>query len=174
MTATIRARNLVLARHARAENDAPSDAARELSDAGHADAAAMGRWLNESGHSFDAVVSSTATRTRQTWRDIETAGVRAKDVRFDPRIYTADAGALLEILVEIPDHVRSVLVIGHAPTIPELADLLAEPRTSERAALDTLRSSFPAGSLAVLTLTSPWTGLTVGGAALQELVTPRG
>ncbi len=164
----------MLARHARAENEAPSDAARELSDRGHADAAAMGRWLNDSGHHFDAVVSSSATRTRQTWSDIETAGVHAEDVRFDPRVYTADAGVLLEILAEITDHVQSVLVIGHAPTIPELAELLAEPGASDRAALETLRSSFPAGSLAVLTVTTAWTGLTAGGAALSELVTPRG
>lgn len=174
MTGTNGARTLVLARHARAKNDAPSDAARELSDRGHADAAAMGRWLNESGHSFDAVVSSDATRTRQTWSDIETAGVRAADVRFDARIYTADAGVLLEVLAEIPDHLLRVLVIGHAPTIPELADLLAEPGASDRVALDTLRSSFPAGSLAVLTVTTPWTGLPAGGAALTALVTPRG
>jgi len=173
--AETKSRTLVLARHARAENDAPSDAARELSDRGHADAAAMGRWLNESGHHFDAVVSSTATRTRQTWTDIETAGVRAEDVRFDPRIYTADAGVLLEILTEIPDHVQSVLVIGHAPTIPELADLLAEPGASDHSALDALRSSFPAGSLAVLAVSASWSGLTAGGAALNELVvTPRG
>lgn len=173
MTAT-NSRTLVLARHARAENDAPSDATRELSEQGHVDAAAMGHWLNESGHLFDAVVSSSATRTRQTWTDIETAGVRAEDVRFDPRVYTADAGLLLEILAEIPDHVRSILVIGHAPTIPELAALLAEPGASDRAALETLRSSFPAGSLAVLIVTTAWTGLTAGGAGLTELVTPRG
>lgn len=166
-------RTLALARHARAESDAASDLVRELSAEGHADASAMGRWLSQAGHNFGAVVSSTSIRTRQTWNDIHSAGVTADKVRFDARIYDGDPAQLLDVLAEIPDRVRKVLVIGHAPTIPELADLLADPQASDAAALKTLRSSFPSGCLAVLTLGEPWAELAPGSASLLEVIAPR-
>jgi len=166
-------RTLVLARHARAENDGASDAVRELSAQGHADAAAMGRWLLEAGQSFGAVVSSTSTRTRQTWNDIQACGVAADQVRFDERVYNGDPALLLDVLAEIPARVRSLLVIGHAPTIPELADLLTDSEVSDQAAVAALRSSFPSGCLAVLTLDEPWAALTPGSATLCAVTTAR-
>ena len=166
-------RTLVLARHARAENDAASDVVRQLSAQGHADAAAMGRWLTQAGYTFGVVVSSPSIRTRQTWSDIQASGVAADKVRFDERIYDADPALLLDVLAEVPERARSLLVIGHAPTIPELADLLADPAASDEAALEALRSSFPSGCLAVLTVAEPWAELAPGSASLREVTTPR-
>lgn len=164
---------LVLARHARARGEAATDAARELSQEGQADASAMGRWLAQAGHQFGVVVSSSATRTRQTWSSIQASGVTAEKVRFDERVYAADPALLLDVLAEIPDQVRNVLVIGHAPTIPELADLLADPAASDTVALEMLRSSFPSGCLAVLTVKEPWSALAPDSAVLVEVTTPR-
>lgn len=172
MTDTTR-RTLVLARHARAEGEGATDAVRELSAEGHADASAIGRWLAQAGHDFGAVVSSPSTRTRQTWSDIQTAGVTADKVRFDERVYDGEAVLLLDVLAEIPERVRKLLVIGHAPAIPELADLLADPEASDAAALGSLRSSFPSGCLAVLTLAEPWAELGPGSARLLEVAIPR-
>lgn len=166
-------RTLVLARHARAEGDAATDAVRELSAQGHADAAAMGRWLAQAGHSFGVVLSSTSTRTRQTWSDIQASGVAADKVRFDERIYDGDPAQLLDVLAEIPERVHNLLVVGHAPTIPELADLLADPEVSDKPAVEALRSSFPSGCLAVLTLQEPWAELAPASATLLEVTTPR-
>jgi len=170
----MKSRTLVLARHAKAKSHASSDAARELSARGHADAAAMGRWLSESGQSFDAVVCSASVRTRETWRDIESAGVSGGDVTFDERVYSADQNELLHVLAEVPDSVTSVLVIGHAPTIPELTDALADRETSDPDALAALRSNFPTACLAVLTVNQPWASLTSGGAKLTDVIAPRG
>lgn len=167
------ARILVLARHARAESDGASDAVRELSAQGHADAGAMGRWLVQAGHRFGTVVSSTSTRTRQTWGDIQACGLAADKVRFDQRVYDGDPAQLLDVLAEIPERVHNVLVIGHAPTIPELADLLTDPEASDKAAVKALRSSFPSGCLAVLTLEAPWADLAPASATLSEVTTPR-
>lgn len=166
-------RTLVLARHARAEGGGASDEARELTAAGHADAAAMGRWLNRSGPNFDLVVCSTATRTRQTWTGVESGPITAGEVRFDERVYGGDAEALLELLADVPDDVERLLVIGHAPTIPELADLLADPDASDQNAVEALHSRFPSGCLGVLTLDCVWTALIPGGASLTEVATPR-
>lgn len=173
MTHTIPARTLVLLRHARAQGSAATDHDRELSSQGHADAAAAGAWLVEAGHSFGVVFSSTSTRTRQTWSDIDGAGVGTEEIRFDDRLYSGDPDLLLTVLTEVPDHVSSILVVGHAPTIPELADLLADPEASDRAALESLRSSFPSGCLAVLTVNRPWAALAPSSAILSEIATPR-
>lgn len=167
------ARTLILARHARAENDGGSDAVRELSTQGHADAGAMGRWLVQAGYSLGSVLCSTAIRTRQTWSDIQACGVTADKVRFDARVYDGDPALLVDVLSEIPERVRNLLVIGHAPTIPELADLLADPEASDEASLAALRSSFPSGCLAVLTLEEPWADLAPGIATLSEVTVPR-
>jgi len=167
------ARTLVLSRHAKAEPSAASDHERELSAQGHRDAAAVGHWLAAAGHSFGAVVCSTSTRTRQTWSDIHASGVAAEKVRFDERLYDGDPGTLLEVLAEIPERVRNLLVVGHAPTIPELADLLANPEASDKAAVTALRSSFPSGCVAVLTVEEPWAELAPGSATLIEVTTPR-
>lgn len=166
-------RTLILARHTRAVSSAASDEARELSADGHADAVAMGRWLNESGVNFDAVLCSTAVRTRQTWSGIESGPVTAGEVRFDERIYGGDADSLLEVLAELDDDLQRVLVIGHAPTIPELADLLADPGSSDQTAMEELASSFPAGCLAVLTVPVPWAELSPGNATLTNVARPQ-
>lgn len=172
MTETTSPRTLVLARHARADNNSSSDEARELSPRGYEDAAAVGRWLIEAGYNFGVVVCSTSTRTRQTWEAIRAAGVPAEDVRFDQRAYGADPAALLDILAGIPAQVTSVLVVGHAPTIPELTDQLADPETSDQIALESLRSGFPSGCLAVLRVNGGW-NLTPRSATLIEVTSPR-
>ncbi len=164
----------MLARHAKAQNDAPSDAARELSARGHADAAAMGRWLSDSGQNFDTVLCSSSARTRQTWRDIEAAGVTAGEVTIDERIYGAGVDELLDVLGQLPDAVKSVLVVGHAPTIPELTEALADREASDPDALAALRSNFPTACLAVLTIEEAWGSLTHGSANLTEVTAPRG
>ena len=62
-------RRLMLLRHAKTENDAPSgqDQDRRLDDRGRLDAAAIGGWIGRHPPLPDAVLVSTAVRTQQTW-----------------------------------------------------------------------------------------------------------
>ncbi|MBA3368457.1 MAG: histidine phosphatase family protein [Geodermatophilaceae bacterium] len=167
------AHTLVLLRHAKAADSGVTDHDRELSAQGQSEAAAVGRWLVEAGRSFDAVLCSTATRTRQTWNGIAAAGVSTDDVRFDRQIYDGGPEEVLGALAEVRAGACSVLVIGHAPTIPELADLLADHEASDAAALEALQSSFPSGCLAVLNVSGPWAELAPATATLSEVATPR-
>lgn len=167
-------RTLVLVRHAKAEGSAHTDHARELSARGRADAGAMGRWLVGAEHKFDIAVISSAVRTRQTWREIAAAGVSACGVRINDRVYGADAEELLDVLAGIDDEVSSILVVGHAPTIPELADQLADPDTSDPDALAALHTAFPTSCLAVLRVDEAWSALSPGRAELTEVIASRG
>ena len=62
-------RRLMLLRHAKTENDAPSgqDQDRRLDDRGRLDAAAIGRLDRPPSALPDTVLVSTAVRAQQTW-----------------------------------------------------------------------------------------------------------
>lgn len=165
---------LVLARHAKAEGSAASDHERELSARGRAEAASMGRWLSQAGHRFGVVVCSTAIRARQTWSEIEAIGVHAEEIRFDDRVYNGEPDLVMAVLSEVPDRCTSVLVVGHAPSIPELADRLGGTEGSDQRAVETVRTRFPPGCLAVLSIGDSWSALVPGAATLSEVVNPRG
>ena len=71
-------------------------------------------------------------------------------------MYDASVDDLLDALAEVPDDVTSVLIVGHAPGIPELADLLTDPDRSDSEAVLALQRSFPTSCFAALTVTSSW------------------
>ena len=72
-------RRLMLLRHAKTENDAPSgrDQDRRLDDRGRRDAAEIGGWIGRHPPFPDAVLVSTAVRAHQTW---EIAWAAMKDL----------------------------------------------------------------------------------------------
>ena len=68
-------RRLMLLRHAKTENDAPSgqDQDRRLDDRGRLDAAAIGGWIGRHPPFPDTVLVSTAVRALQTWEIVREA-----------------------------------------------------------------------------------------------------
>lgn len=167
-------RTLVLLRHAKAESHDLPDLGRRLADRGHADAAAVGRHLLEHGLGFDLVVCSPSTRTRETWADVAGAGVVADEVTTDRRVYEAGVGDLLDVLTELPDAVRRVAVVGHAPGVPALAEHLTDRDRSDADVVQRLWSGFPTSCLALLTYEGPWSELGAGSAVLFQVEAPRG
>jgi phosphohistidine phosphatase len=165
---------LVLLRHGKAVPDAATDLARPLADRGHADAAAVGEWLRAHRLRFGLVLCSPSERTRQTWAGIAASGVEAADVWMDRRVYNADVEDLIDALADVSDDVESVLVVGHAPSIPALAETLADPDTSDPEALDELADKFPTSCLAVLSFSGRWSELDPASAVLTDVAAPRG
>jgi phosphohistidine phosphatase len=165
-------RTLVLLRHAKAvPPETMPDLERPLADRGRADAGAAGRHLVAQGIEPDLVVCSPAKRTRETWKYVAEAGVTAKDVWYDKRVYNADTDVLLDVIHEAPAEARTVVVVGHAPGIPWLADELALDGTSpERIELT---QKYPTAGLAVLHLTTHWADLAPNDADLVSYVVPR-
>jgi phosphohistidine phosphatase len=169
-------RTLVLLRHAKAvppetSPDLP-DLDRPLADRGRADAGAAGRHLVAEGIEPDLVLCSPSKRTRETWKYVADAGVTAKDVWYDKRVYNADTDGLLEVIHDVPAQARTVVVVGHAPGIPWLADELALDGTSpERVELT---QKYPTTGLAILHLTTHWADLAANEADLVQYVVPRG
>lgn len=122
---------LILLRHAHAENGAPgtSDLDRPLSAVGQAEAEAAGRWLADNQLVPDRVVCSPARRTRET---LEAVLVQTGYVeqRLDERIYEAVPGTLISLIEEHAE-VDRLLVVGHNPGLEQLVALLHTGSTSE-------------------------------------------
>jgi phosphohistidine phosphatase len=120
-------RTLVLLRHAKADQPSGvSDDQRPLTARGHADAGAAGAWLARGGLRPDLVICSPAKRTRQTWHGVAVAlsGDAAPQVRYEQDVYDGGAEELLALVRGVGDDVRTVLLIGHNPSVSMLSSLL--------------------------------------------------
>jgi phosphohistidine phosphatase len=177
------ARKLVLLRHAKSAWPDLPDHERPLAGRGRRDAPVMGRWLRTAGHVPDQVLCSTARRTRETWQLAQPGLGAAPPVIFEDRVYEASAAQLLDLARHALPAATTLLIVGHAPGIPELALTLAQTATPAdddagnsavpQAALDRMRAKFPTAAVAVLELTGPWARLGPGTARLTGFVTPR-
>ncbi|WP_328322561.1 histidine phosphatase family protein [Kribbella sp. NBC_00382] len=166
-------RTLVLLRHAKAvPPESMPDLERPLADRGRADAAAAGRYLVAQGIEAELVLCSPSIRTRETWQYAAEAGALATDVWYDRRIYSAGTDELLEVIYDVPVEVRTVVMVGHAPGIPWLADELALNGTSPNRV--ELTQKYPTSGLTVLHTTSRWADLAADDADLVDYVIPRG
>jgi phosphohistidine phosphatase len=166
-------RTLVLLRHAKAvPPESMPDLDRPLADRGRADAAAAGRYLVAQGIEADLVLCSPSIRTRETWQYAAEAGAIATDIWYDRRIYSAGTEELLDVIHDVPAELRTVVIVGHAPGIPWLADELALDGTSPNRV--ELTQKYPTSGLTVLHHTSRWADLAPDEADLVDYVIPRG
>ena len=139
-------RTLVLMRHGKSGYpDGVSDHDRPLADRGRREAALAGEWMRRDGVVADAVVCSTATRTRQT---LERTGVDAASVAFVEDVYGGMPEQILEaVRLHVPEDASTVLVVGHEPGMPMTAGAL-DPSADI--------GHFPTSAYAVLSVSSAW------------------
>ena len=181
-------RQLLLLRHAKSLWDDPklSDHARPLNTRGRMAARALRGAMRELGLAPDLVLVSSARRTLQT---LEALAPWDELPLIEPMdaLYLASARAMLDVLHDVTETVRSVLLIGHNPGMHELAMLLigaqgfalqgfAQGSTAPRPALANslarLAEGYPTGALAEFAVAQPWRRLGEGGGRLQHFVSP--
>jgi phosphohistidine phosphatase len=171
-------RRLMLLRHAKTENDAPSgrDQDRRLDERGRRDAAEIGGWIGRHPPFPDLVVVSHAVRALQTWEIAWEAMkelVSEPEVELMPELYGADISQLLETIRDatLADPKRLMLV-GHNPGMHELAIALAgsgDP-TGRKALTDNL----PTAGLVVFDFDiDDWTDVALRRGRLALFVTPK-
>jgi phosphohistidine phosphatase len=175
-------RKLVLLRHAKSAwpDDVP-DHDRPLGRRGRRDAPAAGRWLRLAGCVPDHALCSTARRARDTWQLAQTELGARPATDFESGVYEASASGLLDLIRRLPPAAQTVVIVGHDPALPELAQALAgtdgphggqavgrTPGTS----LDRMRAKFPTAAIAVFELSCPWSELAPGRGRLASFVTP--
>ncbi|MBS1691735.1 MAG: histidine phosphatase family protein [Actinobacteria bacterium] len=167
-------RTLLLLRHAK--SDYPHgvvDHERPLAPRGIREAALAGDWLRAHVPAVDAVLCSTATRTRQT---LARTGIDAP-VEFADRLYDASPGTVIDEINTVASRftadVRTLLVIGHEPAMSQVAIGLADVETSDRAAAEDILTKYPTSAIAVLRTAGPWDRVALNSAALLTFHVPR-
>jgi phosphohistidine phosphatase len=163
-------RRLLLVRHAQAA-DGRVDAHRPLTTRGGRQAAALGSWLRQAGLTPDGVLVSPARRAAQTWDLASVPLAPAVPPIVDTRIYDNTVEALLAAIREIPDDVETLTVVGHNPSIGELAAVLDDGQGSV-AARGHIQAGFPTGSVAVFDLATPFDEIAPGTATLRAFTVP--
>jgi phosphohistidine phosphatase len=160
-----RSRLLAIMRHAKAEQDGPTDFERSLTERGQADAAATGAWLTGAGFEPDHALLSAAVRVRETWSAVADAADWDLDVEVDRGLYAASPDAALDLLRLVDDDVRRLLVIGHNPTMAVLTQLLDDGEGEPDAAAEML-GDFATSAVAVFEHDGSWADLDAGSARL--------
>jgi phosphohistidine phosphatase len=166
-------RQLLLLRHAKSSWDDPrlSDHARPLNTRGRRAAASMAAAMAELGLVPDIVLVSSARRTLQTLEALQLEGPPLVEPMDD--LYLAPWTRLLEVLRNLPETARSVMLIGHNPGLHDLAMALAGPAAmASSATARRLAPAYPTASLAEFAVASPWRQLDAGGGRLVRFLTP--
>lgn len=171
-------RRLMLLRHAKTENDAPSgrDQDRRLDDRGRKDAAEIGGWIGRHPPFPGLVLVSPAIRAHQTW---EIAWEAMKDeapepqVELLPELYGADPAQMLQTIrtVSTSDPQR-LMVVGHNPGMHELA--LALAGSGDAAARKALADNLPTSGLALFDFAvDDWDDVAFRRGRLVQFVSPK-
>jgi phosphohistidine phosphatase len=165
-------RTLLVMRHAKsAYPPGVADHDRPLAPRGVREAALAGDWLRANAPEVDTVLCSTAARARQT---LARTKIKAP-TNYLERLYGASPGIVIDEINGTDDGTRTLLLIGHEPTMGELVLGLcgAGHSNTDKEALTQISSKFPTSAIALLHTGEPWHRLEPGGAALVDFHVPR-
>jgi phosphohistidine phosphatase len=165
------ARSLFLLRHAKSSWDDPTlaDHERPLAGRGRQGSTLIAEYLRREEIGPALVLCSSAARSRETLERVSAGFLGEAEIRVEDELYAASADDLLARLRWVPAGVESVMLIGHAPALPELARRLA----GRGAARERLLGKFPTAALATLSFEGGWQALAPGAAELVAFVKPR-
>lgn len=159
----------MLVRHSKAAHDAPTDIERPLTSKGRVMADALARSLDSRMNGVDLLLVSPAARARQTARPLQER-LHLGEIRVEPEIYHHGPNGILRLLEPLAESVRSVVVVGHEPTMSILAHILHD--TDDDLASQ-VSFGVPTATAIVLQVPCAWSVLGPRSAHLTEIVTAR-
>lgn len=148
------------------------DHERPLAKRGQRDSASMGRHMVAQGLLPDLAIISTARRTQETWDLARPAFVTTIAQQNEDRIYESSVGAILDVIHEVDEKIRHLLLVGHNPGLQDLAlKLIGKARKSD---LARLQQKFPTAGLVVIDLDiHHWSQASIPGGRLERFDTPK-
>jgi phosphohistidine phosphatase len=171
-------RRLMLLRHAKTENDAPSgrDQDRRLDHRGRADAAEIGGWIGRHPPFPDSVLVSPAVRAHQTWEiawEAMKGTVPQPRVELLPELYGADPPQLLQVIrMASATDPQRLMIVGHNPGMHEMA--LALAGSGDAGGRKALADNLPTSGLAVFDFAGgDWADVAFRRGRLVLFVTPK-
>lgn len=158
-------RRLVIVRHAKAEAYGPSDVDRVLADRGRVEGRLLGEWLAAQGIVPDVAYVSYAVRTRETWAVVASGAGWDLEPEYDGTLYGTDEDGALDIVRTTSEEARTVVVVGHNPTMGMLVQLLDDG--AGEATGSVALGTFPTSTAAVLDFSGRWRDLAAMSARLR-------
>jgi phosphohistidine phosphatase len=136
---------------------------RALTEGGSEDAKRIGEYLKAKQFPIEIVVSSPATRARETAGLVVWASGLSVDIQYDRRVYEADPQLLLDVVSELDWRSESVLLVGHNPAMEDfMRGLTGRSEPMSPAALAQINCDV-----------DKWTDVVPGECVLRALVNPR-
>ena len=168
-------KTLYLLRHAKAESGSPTlnDEDRKLSARGRAASERMGKHMKTKSYLPQAVLCSSAARTRETCQLITEHSGGNFAASFEKKLYLATAGEMLTQIHKSDDALNSLMLVGHNPGMHHLAALLASAdHTPLRMELE---MKYPTGALTVISFpVDHWSKVMPDSGSLRDFVLPDG
>ena len=168
-------RELILLRHAKSSRDdlLLCDHQRPLTMRGEQAAIAMGQEIARLGLKPDLALCSSACRAQDTWNLV------AAQLQPNPTAQTVaglydfgDGTALLDLIRTQSAAVRSLMLVGHNPSMQSLANRLCA--SGSKALRAAMANKFPTAALAVITFDQEdWSSITSSSGDLSSFICPR-
>lgn len=165
---------LLLLRHAKSSwtAGAADDFDRPLNARGQRDAPKLGAFMAGNDTMPGRILCSSARRTRETLAGLLPHLAGDLEVCLTRRLYDADAAGYLEAIREFGMTAPTLLVVGHNPSVEELAEVLAPIGDAE--GLRAMQTKYPTSGLAVVDFdVARWAEVGPGGGRLAAFHTPR-
>jgi phosphohistidine phosphatase len=167
-------KRLFVLRHAKSSWDDPGldDHERPLAPRGRRAVEAIAAHLNATAIAPELVLCSSSRRTRETLEGIAVGGEHV----IEPALYSDSIEEILDRIRRVPEHISSVMLIGHNPGLQMIVlrltnhdgDGNADPQRDE------VKRKFPTGALATLAFDCQWSELAPGRARLEAFISPKG
>jgi phosphohistidine phosphatase len=157
-------KTLFVLRHAKSswENPDSSDFDRPLNKQGLNEVLQMGKIIFEHQFQPEIIISSPAKRAKQTTILIKEAAQIEKKIEFDERVYEASPLRLFQVVSEIAENKKSMMLVGHNPGLEGLIKILTggiQPMST--------------AALAVIKLnTEKWSEISANCGELETLIAP--
>lgn len=167
-------RRLLLCRHAKAEPSelGMEDRSRTLVERGRKDAGKIGAYMATHALIPDRVVISPAARTQETWKYTANALKPAPGATSQESLYDATPHAIFGIIKGTAASVHALMVIGHNPSLHELALMLIA--SGDIDARELLREKLPTAGLVIIDFAfDDWGKLHPQSGRLERFVTPK-
>ena len=120
-------KKLVIVRHSKSSWSDPylSDFDRPLNKRGNRDGGLMAEFLSKRINNVDKLLSSSSKRTRLTSEFFKNK-INIKVENYTDKLYHASYDDIIDLLNQVKDDVRSLILIGHNPGLTHLVIFFTE------------------------------------------------
>ena len=118
--------HLLVLRHAKSSwaDEYTDDWERPLTSRGERNAVEVGRLLRQRALVPDLIVSSDAVRAESTARRVADAASYTNKVVLSSQLYHARPDSMIQVLKDVPDSARRVMIVAHNPGLEDLVTQL--------------------------------------------------